>query len=253
MDGRRPDRSALCRFQSWYFAHMIRAVIFDFNGVLVDDEHLHFELFREVLAAEGIDLTERQYHEEYLGLDDRGCLALALTRSGKNADSEFVDALIARKAARYADRAALGLKYFPSAVRCVKEMAGQWPVAICSGALRPEIEFALGQMGVTDLVAAIVSAEDTNRCKPDPEGYFLALDALRSSSEYGLEAAHCLVVEDSLAGIQSAKGAGMWAVGVANTYEPAQLRKAHADAVVTSLEELTIPWIRRYFAPEVSP
>jgi HAD superfamily hydrolase (TIGR01509 family) len=232
---------------------MIRAVIFDFNGVLVDDEHLHFELFREVLALEKIDMTARQYHEEYLGLDDRGCLALALTRAGRDASNAFVDELIARKAARYADRAATGLRYFPGAANCVREMAGQWPVAICSGALRPEIEYALNQMGIADLVSAIVAAEDTTRCKPDPEGYFLALDALRSTSEYGLEAGHCLVVEDSLAGVQSAKGAGMWAVGVSNTYNSEQLRKAHADAVVASLEELTVPWIRRYFAPEVSP
>jgi HAD superfamily hydrolase (TIGR01509 family) len=232
---------------------MIRAVIFDFNGVLVDDEHLHFTLFREVLAGRGIDLNERQYHEVYLGYDDRGCFERVLTDAGQPAGRGLVDTLIARKAALYAERAASGLRYFPGAVQCVREMASTWPVAVCSGALRAEIEFALGQMEVLDRVTAIIAAEDAERCKPDPEGYLLAHDALSASSAIGLEAGQCLVVEDSLAGIQSAKGAGMWAVGVSNTYSPEQLRGAGADAMVRSLEEFTVPWIRCFFAPEVSP
>ena len=86
-------------------------------------------------------------------------------------------------------------------------------------------------MGVRERIAAVVSAEDATNGKPDPEGYLLALDALRSAVGEDLEAAHCLVFEDSLAGIQSAKGAGMWAVGVSNTYGEAALRAAGADAV----------------------
>ncbi len=61
---------------------MIRAMIFDFNGVLVDDEQVHFALFREILAQEGIALSERQYHERYLGYDDRGCFEVVLRRGG---------------------------------------------------------------------------------------------------------------------------------------------------------------------------
>jgi HAD superfamily hydrolase (TIGR01509 family) len=232
---------------------MIRAVIFDFNGVLVDDEHLHFELFREVLGGRGIDLNERQYHEVYLGYDDRGCFERALADAGQSPSRQLVEAMIGRKAALYSERATSGLRYFPGATHCVREMAAVWPVAVCSGALRTEIEFALRQMGLLGRIAAIIAAEDALRCKPDPEGYLLALDALRSASAFGLEAAHCLVVEDSLAGIQSAKAAGMWAVGVSNTYAPEQLRRAGADAVVRSLQELTVSWIRSFFAPEVSP
>ena len=86
---------------------MIRAVIFDFNGVLVDDEHVHFELFREVLAAERVVISERDYHERYLGLDDRGCFEAALSDAGQDADRRRVDALIARKAGRYVEVALL--------------------------------------------------------------------------------------------------------------------------------------------------
>ncbi|MBX6313182.1 MAG: HAD family phosphatase [Isosphaeraceae bacterium] len=232
---------------------MIRAVIFDFNGVLVDDEDVHCALLCEVLADEGITLSEREYHEEYLGYDDRGCFEVALSRAGRSADPARVEALVARKASRYAALAATGLRYFPGAGRCVAAMADRWPVAICSGALRAEIEFALRRMGIAAQVAAIIAAEDTDRCKPDPEGYHLALDALRSQVGEDLEAGHCLVVEDSLAGVQSAKAAGMWVVAVPHTYSEAELRSAGADAVVAGLEGLNPHWVERFFAPEVSP
>ena len=232
---------------------MIRAVIFDFNGILVDDEPVHFALFREVLAGEGIELTERAYHEEYLGYDDRGCFELALQRAGRSADRARVDTLISRKARRYAVLAEQGLRLFPGAVESVTALAARWPVAVCSGALRAEIEFVLRKMGLREHVAAIVSAEDTERCKPDPEGYWLALDALRARIGEDLEAGHCLVIEDSLAGIQSSKAAGMWAVGVTHTYTQPELRAAGADAVVTSLAMVNPSWVEKLFAPEVSP
>ena len=232
---------------------MIRAVIFDFNGILVDDESLHFELFREVLADVGVDLTEAQYHQSYLGFDDRQCLEEVLTDNGRTPSASLLDELIARKARRYIPRAEMGLRYFPGAVAAIHALADRFPIAINSGALRPEIEFSLQRMGVRDRIAAVVSAEDATNGKPDPEGYLLALDALRSVVGEDLEAAHCLVFEDSLAGIQSAKGAGMWAVGVSNTYAEEPLRGAGADAVLTGLEGLDVRWVEQMFAPEVSP
>jgi beta-phosphoglucomutase-like phosphatase (HAD superfamily) len=235
---------------------MIRAVIFDFNGVLVDDEHVHFELFREILAEEGVAITARQYHEQYLGLDDRGCFEAALVEAGQAADGPRLDALIARKARRYVAVASAGLRYFPGAAACLRGLAQHWPLAINSGALRPEIEFALDRLGCRAQVAAIVSAEDTTRCKPDPQGYALALDALRlhrgtgiaaAPARAGLDPEHCLVVEDSLAGVASAKGAGMWAVGITHTYTAEALREAGADAIIDSLETLTPDWITGRF------
>src|SRR5262249_45475305 len=101
---------------------MIRAVIFDFNGVLVDDEPVHFELFREVLAAEGVGLTAEAYHDKYLGFDDRGCFEAALRDAGRPAPSAYVDDLIARKARRYLEVARSGLLVFPGAVEAVTSL-----------------------------------------------------------------------------------------------------------------------------------
>jgi HAD superfamily hydrolase (TIGR01509 family) len=233
---------------------MIRAVIFDFNGVLVDDESVHFELFREVLAEEGVAITEHDYHERYLGYDDRGCFAAALGDAGQAFDDRRLDGLIERKARRYVRVAEEGLRYFPHAAETIAAIAARWPVAICSGALRAEIEYALGRLDRRDRVVAIVAAEDAHKCKPDPAGYLQALEALRGhvQSESGadavLRADECLVVEDSLAGIVSAKGAGMHAVGITHTYTAPQLRQSGADAVIHGLDELTPAWIERQFA-----
>lgn len=232
---------------------MIRSIILDYNGVLVDDERVHFELLRDVLSEEGIALTEPQYDAEYLGFDDRGCFETALARAGQAGPPARIDELIARKAARYAGRAERGLKLFPGAAEAVVALSGRWPLAVCSGALRAEIECGLDRLGVRDRIEAIIAAEDTDRCKPDPEGYFLALDALRSLGHEDLEAAHCLVVEDSLAGVEAGKAAGMWVVAVAHTYPADALRGAGADAVLDRLAGLTPETIRRLFLPDVSP
>ena len=227
---------------------MIRAVIFDFNGVLVDDESVHCDLFREVLAAEGVAMDERLYREKYLGFDDRECFETALLDAGKVSDRAKVDAMIARKAVRYFEVAEAGLRFFPRAAESIKALADRWPVAINSGALRPEIEFSLRKMGVRDRVVAIVSAEDTSRGKPDPMGYLLALDALRERPGLAdLKAETCLVFEDSLAGIISAKGAGMKAVGVAQTYGETELVGAGADAILGDLNPLDAAWVDRMF------
>jgi beta-phosphoglucomutase len=238
----------------------IGAVIFDFNGVLVDDEAIHFALFREVLAQEGVVITERDYHERYLGYDDRGCFEAALVDAGQSADQSRLDQLIAQKARRYVEVAGQGLRFFPEAAETLEAIAARWPVAICSGALRPEIENALRRLGRLNNIAAIISAEDTDKGKPDPQGYRLALAALRArtcnghdlttlhpKTQLNLEAINCLVIEDSLAGIISAKGAGMRAVGVPNTYTTHQLRDAGADEVVDGLATFTPEWIERRF------
>lgn len=252
----------------------IGAVIFDFNGVLIDDESVHCALFQEVLAQEGVAITERDYHDRYMGYDDRGCFDAALRDAGQHADRTRLDDLIARKARRYVEVAEQGLRYFPGAAEVLRAIAARWPVAINSGALRPEIEYALGRLNCRDLVAAIVSAEDTDRCKPDPEGYRLAFEALRARAGarpdghgHGHEPSHghghgdgdghpapaplvplaCLVIEDTPAGIMSAKRAGMRVVGVTTTYPADQLREAGADDVVDALAAVTPEWIEGRF------
>jgi beta-phosphoglucomutase len=235
----------------------IGAVIFDFNGVLVDDESVHFALFAEVLAQEGVTLSENDYHERYLGFDDRKCFETVLRDSQKPAHAAHLDQLIAKKARRYAAVASQGLRFFPAAAETLRTIAAHWPVAICSGALRAEIEYSLMRLEQLDQITAIISAEDTTKCKPDPESYQLALAALQEHAKNDNTKVHhltelapyaCLVIEDSLAGIISAKSAGMWAVGVPNTYTPEQLLQAGADDILPGLVNLSPVWINQRFA-----
>jgi beta-phosphoglucomutase len=228
---------------------MIRAVIFDFNGVLLDDESVHFDLFQEVLDQEGVHITEHDYHSRYLGLDDRACLETALQDGGQTASQARLDELIARKGKRYFEVAAQGLRFFPGAAECLARLSKTFPLAINSGALRAEIVFALDLLDRRDTIAVVVAAEDATYCKPHPEGYTLAHRGLLASgaAPSDLLPSECLVIEDSLAGIESAKGAGMKAVGVPNTYDRDALLRAGADAVVADLPSFTASWINAKF------
>ena len=215
----------------------LKAIIFDFNGVIVDDEPLHLELFRKVLLEEGISLSDEDYHEKYLGYDDRGCFTAALcdhARTPDAADDAFNQAMIARKAEYY--RQAIQermLLLFPGVVELVRRSAAQYPLAIASGALRSEIEFVLQRGEIRDCFQVIVAAEDVSECKPDPEGYLKALEWLNALRNEEVQAHECLVIEDSIAGIEAAKAAGMRCVAVTNSYRPHELTAA--DMVVTSL------------------
>jgi HAD superfamily hydrolase (TIGR01509 family) len=206
------------------------ATIFDFNGVLIDDELVHRDAFRDVLTPLGVSFTDEQYVERYLGFDDVGALRAMLVDAGQSPSEREIDALVDAKRPCYMRRAEAGLVVFEGAQRIVRESAERGPVAIVSGALRHEIEFALGKMGLDGVFACIVSAEDTARCKPDPMGYVLCVDAL--APRLGAEnARRALVIEDSLAGIAAAKGAGLACLAVAHSYPEAQLYQAGADAV----------------------
>lgn len=214
----------------------LKAIIFDFNGVIVDDEPLHLELFRKVLLEEGIFLTDEEYHEKYLGFDDRGCFTAVLcdnARTPDAADDAFIYELIERKAEYYRQAIQERMLLFPGVVDLVRRSAAQYPLAIASGALRGEIEFVLERSEIRDCFSVIVTAEDVSECKPDPEGYLKALELLNAQNNEQVQAHECLVIEDSLAGIEAAKAAGMRCVAVTNSYSARELTAA--DVVVTSL------------------
>jgi beta-phosphoglucomutase len=230
-------------------ATVFPATIFDFNGVLVDDELVHRDAFRDVLGPVGVTFSDEAYVERYLGFDDIGAIRSMLDDAGRTATDAEVAAFVAAKRPFYMRRAEVGLVVFNGAVEVVRRRAAKGPVAIVSGALRDEIAFAVRRMGIGDLVDIVISAEDTPRCKPDPMGYELGIDAL--ATRIGIEAARrALVVEDSLAGIESAKRAGLACVAVAHSYPEVRLLEAGADAVVARIADVSESMIddlyRRY-------
>jgi beta-phosphoglucomutase-like phosphatase (HAD superfamily) len=214
------------------------ATIFDYNGVLVDDEEVHLAAFRDVLGPLGIELSEKDYWERYLGFDDAGAFRAVLADNGRAASEAEVAGLIEAKRPCYLERARGSLRGFAGAAELVRRRARTGPVVVVSGALRDEIALGLSVLGVADAVSTIVSAEDTQRSKPDPEGYFLGIAALERLS--GRDAAvRAVVIEDSLAGIEAAKSAGLTCVGVGHSYPLEALTRAGADLVVPDLSAIT--------------
>lgn len=213
------------------------ATLFDFNGVLVDDEQVHLDSMREVLAPLGITISDEAYRDRYLGFDDVGAFRAMLTDNGRSASDAEVAELVRKKVPVYMRRVESSLVVFDGAPELVRARAEAGPVGIVSGALRHEIDFALDLMGVKDLVAFIVAAEDVARCKPDPEGYEIGVAKLMPLvGEKKARAA--LVFEDSLAGIRAAKSAGLPCLAVATSYEAPELLAAGADDVASRLRDI---------------
>src|SRR2546426_4852097 len=209
-----------------------RALIFDFDGVIVDDEPLHLAAFQEALAAEGITLTREAYYARYLGFDDHDAIVEALREAGRPVTPERAEALMAAKAGHFLDLVRDGVRIFPGVPEFVRAAAARVPLAIASGALRREIELILAHAGLTAAFTAIVSAEDVEEGKPSPEVFRCALGRLRDRVT-DLAPEHCLVIEDSRPGVEAARRAGMRCLAVTNSYSATEL--ADADLVVQSL------------------
>jgi HAD superfamily hydrolase (TIGR01509 family) len=213
------------------------ATIFDYNGVLVDDEVVHLEAFRDVLVSFGITLSERDYWDRYLGFDDAGAFRAIFEDSGRDTTEAQVRELVEAKRPRYLERAKGALRGFPGAAELVRRRAAAGPVVIVSGALRDEIVLGLSVLDVTASVGAIVSAEDTANSKPHPEGYLLGLVALEQ--KLGKGAVHAVVIEDSISGIEAAKAAKLTCVAITHSYGREELVRAGADLVVERLDDVT--------------
>ena len=223
---------------------MLRAIIFDFDGVIADSEPLHFAAFQSVLAEEGIPFTEAQYYTDYIGMDDNGCFSAVMTTQCRAVPPELITSLIQRKSTYFHQHIKHSLRLFDGVVDFIAKVAKQWPLVIVSGALRDEIELILGGAGLRDAFRAIISAEDVHQGKPNPEGFLKGLDAVnRSVAQPTAKPEDCLVIEDSIPGVEGAVAAGMRCLAVSNTHPPNQL--THADAVTNSLAEYDIHSLER--------
>lgn len=221
----------------------LRAIIFDFDGVIADTEPLHFAGFQQVLKEQDIVLTEADYYAHYLGYDDKGCFAAALAAHDRPISRPLIEQLVARKAKVYLESIQRHLVIFPGVREFVRDAASRYPLAIASGALRHEIELILEHAGIRKEFPHITSAEDVTEGKPNPQGFLHALAAInRHQPDTTIAPPECLVIEDSLPGIRGARAAGMKILAVANTHTVQDLHEA--DAVAHSLEQVRLPELR---------
>lgn len=229
---------------------MLKAILFDFDGVILDSEEYHFEAFQKVLKEEGVSLTRESYYQNCLGFNDVECFRWGLKGTGRSEEPGEIEELTERKAVYFEELLAKQMRFFPGVCEFIRAAGAKYPLAVTSMARRGEILIALGKAGVDDLFRLIVSGEDVERTKPDPEPYEKTLRLLNAHlslarTEQKIRPEQCLVIEDSSAGIQSAKAAGMNVLALAQTEEPDRLEAA--DRVLPSLDGVSLADVEALF------
>jgi len=204
---------------------MARAIVFDFNGTLSDDEPVLCEIFIHLFAEHGKPLSAQEYFDELAGLSDP-----EIVRTWLGRDHPDVDAVIAQRVERYRAAVADGSSVHAHTREAVRYAAERVPLAICSGAARAEIEPVVEAAGLKPLLRGIVSSDDVAEGKPHPEGYVKALELLGVDRP-----ADAVVFEDTEAGIAAARAAGIGRVlAMSGTLEPHRLRDA--DEVIDRID-----------------
>ena len=216
----------------------LHAIVFDFDGVIADSEHLHLRSYQEVLALRGLHLTADEYFQRYLGYDD----IVLLRRYAAEHDQWWDDATIAEllqaKTRRYEELAARGEMLFPGAAGFIRDAAAAVPIAIASGALTPEIEEILERAGLRELFLAVVGADQTARSKPSPDPYLEAVHRIRAAG-HAIDPSRTVAIEDTMWGLVSARTARLRCVAVTNTCRAEELAP-HAELVVSGLSALSL-------------
>lgn len=213
----------------------INTILFDFNGLIVDDEPIHFELFQKVLADEEIELSEELYWGEYLGYDDKGLFTAIYERNDKKLTPKIMNFLIEKKNKLYFPTLKEKLKLFPGVDEFIKKVSEKYHLAVVSGALKSEIEFVLEESNLRSYFPLIVAADDTKRGKPDPEGFVIGMAQIKKQHPE-VKPETCLVLEDSLAGIEAAHRAGMKVIAMPHTYPKDKL--GEADHICDTFDEI---------------
>ena len=217
---------------------MLKAVIFDFDGVVADSEMLHYKAFNMAFEPFGVFVEHEKYYNHYLGYSDVDGFEAISKDYGLDLDKQSRAKLLVSKEEHF--------KHIAGNDSCIIDGVAEFismlksnniRMAICSGALRNEILMMLSNSNFADVFEIIVAADDVTKGKPDPEPYLLTLERLNASK--GLQAGECIVVEDSFWGLQAAKAAGMHTIGVTNTY-PVEKLAGYAEKVVNSLSDLEI-------------
>lgn len=229
----------------------LKAVLFDFNGVIIKDEAIHQQLIEEILIEENLRPLPQEYREICLGRSDRVCLTELIQRRGRVVTESYLTKVITRKAQAYRRQLKTleKLPIYPGLEDLIfKFRVAQLPMGIVSGALRCEVELVLNRAHLAQYFAVIVAGDDIKGSKPEPEGYLLAVERLNQQyPNLKAQASDCLAIEDTPAGIEAAKRAGMQVVGVANTY-PFHMLQRQASWTVDYLHDIELERVQQVYS-----
>lgn len=221
---------------------MLSAVVFDFDGIIVDTEPLHYKAFQEILVPLGLGYSWEEYLERYLGFDDRDAFRESFRAAGRLLLDQELKSLMEDKAGAFQTIVSVGVAPYPGVVELIRSISGNLPLALCSGALRCDIDPILAQLELTGAFDALVTADEVAASKPDPESYRLAVQRLQQIFPGRVDPRASLAIEDTPAGIASATGAGLKVLAVTNSYPGERL--AGACRVVESLVGVDLEGLR---------
>ena len=226
---------------------MLKAIIFDFDGVIADTEPLHLKSFQLTLEENGIELTEEEYAREYLAYDDKTFFKELFKNRNFDHDEDVISEFIERKSHHFNNVLRGNILILEGVPDFISTVSGKYPLSIGSGALRSEIVEILEYADLRRHFEIIVSADDVVTCKPDPEVYLKVLAQLNEidSVEDNISANQCLVIEDSVSGIEAAHSAGMKCLAVTNSYNAEKL--SQADLITDSLKSISLKQIEDMF------
>ncbi|MGV2828141.1 HAD family hydrolase [Myxosarcina sp. GI1(2024)] len=226
----------------------LKAVLLDFNGVIINDEAIHQQLIKEILIAENLRPVNSEYKQFCLGRSDRGCLRDILTSRGRVVSEEYINQLVDNKAQEYVKKLDQldTLPLYPEVGEFLTRLQQQGlSIGLVTGALRIEVELVLHRAAIAEYFTAVVTGDELQVSKPEPDGYILAIDLFnRQNPQLNLTPAECLAIEDTPVGIEAAKKAGIQVVGIANTF-PLHMLQRQADWTVDRLLEIELDRVER--------
>lgn len=242
---------------------MLKAVLLDFNGVVINDEAIHRQLVDDLLLSENLrPLTPVEYQQFCLGRSDRACLVALFEHRGRGLTEAYLQRLIDRKAEQYHEKLVAldelpiyrGLRAFLDRLHL-----RQLPIALVTGAVRSEVEYILDRSNLRDDFAVIVAGDDLTASKPQPDGYLMAIAQLNQQRISGINQElvladnaellpkDCLAIEDTFVGIEAAKAAGVMVAGIAHTY-PYHFMQRRANWAIDRFDELDLDRLQVIFS-----
>ncbi|MBW4542764.1 MAG: HAD family phosphatase [Myxacorys chilensis ATA2-1-KO14] len=228
----------------------LKAILFDFNGVIINDEPLHERLVEQLLIEENLRPKAGEFREFCLGRSDRACLRDLLTHRGRVVTDDYLETLIARKSRAYVEQlgAIEKLPLYVGLEDLLFKLKGTaCKLAIVSGAVRAEVELVLDRAQLRHYFSVIISGDDIATSKPELDGYLSAIARLNTEfPDLQLQPSQCLAIEDTFAGIDAAKRAGIPVLGVANTY-PFHMLQRRANWTVDYLSDLELDRVQQIY------
>jgi HAD superfamily hydrolase (TIGR01509 family) len=205
----------------------MQAVIFDMNGVIIDDEHIHEHAFAQVLKAHGIELTHQAYLDSCAGRTDKAGFEQV---SEHYAISFDIDRALQAKAVAYLTLFPKHKRAYPGVIELINVLHNHYVLALTTSSSKTEADLVLAAFNMKDAFGVVVTADDVSKGKPDPQPYVL------TASRLGIDPRDCMVIEDSTSGVRSAKAAGMHCIAITTTHAASDLLQA--DAVVHSFDAI---------------